>query len=250
MAKPMPKTCSVHDCTRPHQARGYCTTHYSQWQRSQPGYKRGGEAGRRDRMVEIICEYCESVKLIRAHHAKAQRYCSLKCCARANKSTCNPGEWPTYSTDIVVYTGPKHQPRQVETIQGKGLWTAGQCRICTTWFVSNVLDVTCSKDCQYRHYRNTCNRAKERRRARKRNGYVADVYRKRVFELDAYKCHLCGRRCDPTKSVPHPRAPTVDHVIPLAAGGTHEPANCRTACFRCNAIKGDRGGGEQLALLG
>jgi len=91
---------------------------------------------------------------------------------------------------------------------------------------------------------------KEKRRAVKRNAFVAKVYRKKVFELDGYRCHLCNKMCDKTKAVPHPRAPTVDHVIPLAAGGTHEPSNCRTACFMCNSVKGDRGGGEQLALIG
>lgn len=53
-----------------------------------------------------------------------------------------------------------------------------------------------------------------------------------------------------SKAVPHPRAAVLDHVIPLARGGTHEPANVRTACFLCNSIKGDGGGNEQLMLIG
>ena len=47
----------------------------------------------------------------------------------------------------------------------------------------------------------------------------------------------------------HPLSPTIDHVIPLSKGGTHEPGNCRLACFRCNAIKSDGGGGEQFAFV-
>ncbi|MFJ9212987.1 HNH endonuclease [Streptomyces sp. NPDC102264] len=35
-------------------------------------------------------------------------------------------------------------------------------------------------------------------------------------------------------------APSIDHVIPLARGGTHEPANVQCAHWLCNAIKSDR----------
>jgi len=52
--------------------------------------------------------------------------------------------------------------------------------------------------------------------------------------------------------VPHPKAPTIDHVIPLSKGGTHEPANVQLAHYYCNSIKADGawGAGEQLAMLG
>ncbi|MEW2302564.1 HNH endonuclease [Streptomyces sp. NPDC006655] len=33
---------------------------------------------------------------------------------------------------------------------------------------------------------------------------------------------------------------TVDHVVPLAAGGTHDRANLRVLCRGCNARKRDR----------
>jgi 5-methylcytosine-specific restriction endonuclease McrA len=52
-----------------------------------------------------------------------------------------------------------------------------------------------------------------------------------------------------TASVPHPMAPTIDHIVPLSKGGTHEPINCRTAHFLCNSTKGDRLAGDQLILF-
>lgn len=70
-----------------------------------------------------------------------------------------------------------------------------------------------------------------------------------MYIRDGYRCHLCNRKTDPTKRVPHPRAPTLDHVIPLSCGGTHEPLNCRTACYICNTRKGAGGGGEQFILF-
>lgn len=94
-----------------------------------------------------------------------------------------------------------------------------------------------------------------RYRARKFNNFVASVNRKQIFELDSYRCHLCKRKCRRSTTylansrVLHPLSPTIDHLIPLSKGGTHEPANCRTACFQCNSRKSDGGSGDQFALV-
>ena len=53
-----------------------------------------------------------------------------------------------------------------------------------------------------------------------------------------------------TKAVPHPRAPTVDHVVPIAEGGDDTRANVQLAHFLCNSTKSNGGGVEQLALIG
>ena len=89
----------------------------------------------------------------------------------------------------------------------------------------------------------------ERRRATLADAFVEDVDRSAVFLADGYRCHLCGKMTDKSKTVPDPMAPTVDHVIPLSVGGKHEAANCRTAHFSCNSAKCNRGGGEQMLLL-
>lgn len=122
-------------------------------------------------------------------------------------------------------------------------WTCGSCgKACTRKPVRGQRPKYCSAQCQERA-------AGHRRRARLAGAFVEDVSRSDVFEADGYRCYLCGRMTDKTKSVPHPKAPTIDHVLPLNKGGTHERANCRTACFRCNVKKQDRGGGEQFALV-
>lgn len=90
----------------------------------------------------------------------------------------------------------------------------------------------------------------ERRNARKRKAYVADVNRQAIYERDGWRCHLCGKKVKRHAAAPHPLAPTLDHVIPLARGGTHEPANVATAHFLCNSRKGAGGSGEQLMLIG
>lgn len=90
----------------------------------------------------------------------------------------------------------------------------------------------------------------EARRARKREAFAVPVNRKQIFDRDRWVCQLCRKSIDPADRVPHPLAATLDHIIPLASGGTHEPSNCQAAHFICNSRKGARGWGEQLLLLG
>ena len=44
-------------------------------------------------------------------------------------------------------------------------------------------------------------------------------------------CHHCGNRFDPSKL-------TMDHLIPLARGGTSAPGNIVPSCKECNSEKG------------
>lgn len=52
-----------------------------------------------------------------------------------------------------------------------------------------------------------------------------------------------------TKAVPHPKAPTIDHIVPLADGGDDVRSNVQLAHFICNSMKGT-GGTQQLMLVG
>lgn len=94
--------------------------------------------------------------------------------------------------------------------------------------------------------------ARDRRRIRLRrlNGAEYErIVRSKVYERDGWRCQLCRRPVDGAAKVPHPRAPTLDHVVPLSEGGSHTYANVQLACFLCNSLKG-AGGGQQLAMFG
>lgn len=71
-----------------------------------------------------------------------------------------------------------------------------------------------------------------------------------IYERDGWRCHICRRSVLRDKAWPHPRSPSIDHLIPLTRGGAHEPTNVKAACLRCNVSKGNRGGNEQLLLIG
>jgi hypothetical protein len=47
-----------------------------------------------------------------------------------------------------------------------------------------------------------------------------------IYKRDAVTCQYCGNRAD-----------TVDHLIPVSAGGLRQPHNLVAACERCNTIK-------------
>lgn len=54
--------------------------------------------------------------------------------------------------------------------------------------------------------------------------------RKYVFERDRCQCQSCGKTSTETEL-------TIDHIIPLAAGGSNDISNLQTLCRDCNQKK-------------
>lgn len=93
---------------------------------------------------------------------------------------------------------------------------------------------------------------RRRRRARKRGVKSEHYTLDYLLDRDANRCQLCGERVHTRRKPPHPKAPVIDHIIPLAQGGDDTRANVQIAHFICNSIKGDRTApdGDQLRLVG
>lgn len=203
------------------------------WKATKPGMEYcSTSCANTGRSYERTCESCGTTW--NAKHVSA-RWCSDTCRMRGTPPGMSLVLWkppPWWSRHAWLLPLP---PRR---------WYAGRCKRCDTPFVSEQPENRyCSRPCGRSD-------AKARRRARKKNAYVADVYRTKVFERDGWTCQLCHRKVNRRAVVPHPKAPVLDHIIPLDDGGTHEPANVQCAHFLCNSIKGARGGGEQLLLIG
>ena len=77
--------------------------------------------------------------------------------------------------------------------------------------------------------------------ARRRAAFVAPVSLKAIYERDKGRCGICR------KLVPLELA-SLDHILPLAAGGTHEPVNVRITHRHCNYSRQHRGP-AQLRLM-
>lgn len=205
------------------------------------GYYGGRERNRTT--YDRVCEYCGADYQTRTYIA---RYCSSTCGVR------DKAGW-SKSREVMLWTRPyeyKTTTAPLNILPKTWTYTTGNCSICGKAFVSKYMNVTCSDECQRKHERERKHRAGHRRRARKKEAFVENVYRKRIFERDGYKCHICGKRTNPNAAVPSPKAPTLDHIIPLASGGTHEPSNVATAHFICNSRKAHIGTGDQLLLFG
>lgn len=59
-----------------------------------------------------------------------------------------------------------------------------------------------------------------------RNGWQWQRARARVLDRDGHRCYRCGQPAD-----------TVDHVVPVARGGSHDDSNLAAVCAACHAAK-------------
>ncbi len=57
--------------------------------------------------------------------------------------------------------------------------------------------------------------------------------RKYVFQRNQYQCQSCGKTYKETQL-------TIDHIIPLARGGSNDISNLHTLCLTCNQRKRDK----------
>ena len=101
---------------------------------------------------------------------------------------------------------------------------------------------------------NSCKRAsdiqaRQIRRLRKKGGgvYDAGIDYTKLYQSGDGLCAICRLPCDdPSVWLSWeglnwmPNAPTVDHIVALANGGTHTWNNVQLACLRCNSHKSNR----------
>ena len=106
----------------------------------------------------------------------------------------------------------------------------------------------CSFKCQQRQIKAN---SRHKRRAVMRGAFIERVDLCKVYERDRGRCHLCGGKISLKNKFPHPKSMSLDHVVPLSMGGTHEMKNVRLAHFICNSVKGVGvwPGGEQMLLF-
>ena len=92
----------------------------------------------------------------------------------------------------------------------------------------------CSVRCYERHHRRPGTAQWERQRRKRRLAAI----REDVLRRDGMRCRLCGGGVPEDVPVDHPLALTIDHLIPIAAGGDDDLANLVVAHRECNVTKG------------
>lgn len=64
--------------------------------------------------------------------------------------------------------------------------------------------------------------------------------KKRIYQTQEV-CGICGRPVDKSLKYPHPMAPCIDHIIPIAKGGhPSDISNLQLAHWTCNRQKSDK----------
>jgi len=157
------------------------------------------------------CSQCGSTFMATPWKTDRQRYCSEPCRRRAFwEARLADGRWEI-----------QREKRRTTVAHpcvdcGKDIWVGERCRACYKT-ASGIV----------------------------RN--VPPTDRRATYERDGWICKLCGEPVDREAVAPHPLAPTIDHIVPLAkclsmfgldyVDGTH---NWQTAHYRCNCQKGKR----------
>lgn len=242
------RICDAPDCGKPHRARGLCSAHWKRRYAPTRTY------------AQVPCSACGEPALKTS--GRGRIVCSLACRWFVQNERHSSDVWFTECAWCEAPFASRTADARwcsdsCEATDTRTRWPACRvryttCSQCDQLFATPYTVSTCSPACAAAKRGDDKRDAKHKRRARQRGAYVADVSRSAIYERDRWTCRLCGKGIPRDAQVPHPLAATVDHVVPLAAGGTHEPANVQAAHYRCNSIKGDGyvAGGEQLMLIG
>ncbi|WP_159107502.1 HNH endonuclease [Streptomyces rubrogriseus] len=70
-----------------------------------------------------------------------------------------------------------------------------------------------------------------------------------IHVRDGWTCQLCHEPIDRAIAWPHPKSPSIDHIVPLSRGGAHALSNVQSAHLGCNSSKRDRDMEAAVTLL-
>lgn len=174
----------------------------------------------------ILCKSCD--KWFPAW--RKQKYCSKECAYK------------------VILQRAKEDSKKNGTANWKP--SSHECKYCHREFIPKYGDkhrLFCSEKCSRKVARAD---DKTNRRSRKLNAFVKRVYKIKIYERDEWMCKLCGEPVDPRIEYPNLLSASLDHIVPLANGGTHEPNNVQLAHFICNSRKGNRLPNKYIVIPG
>jgi 5-methylcytosine-specific restriction endonuclease McrA len=110
-----------------------------------------------------------------------------------------------------------------------------RCAQCHGVVASSIKKRYCSKKCSSLINWRT---QKHKRRAWKRDGQRGEsIGLPELLKRDKYICGLCHRKIKESLRYPHPQSPSLDHIVPLSKGGSHEWKNVQSSHHACNQAK-------------
>lgn len=200
--------CTVRDCEKPHASGGMCSAHYTRLRRT------GSATTRKFGQVvdgKRICATCNVDTPLELMSKSAKSYCR-ECVNTAARAR-------------LVYK-PK--------VLGKR-----PCNYCGLEFSYNKKkNLHCSPECAAATINTRNWKHLQARRARMKDAYVESFHSREIYERDRWLCGICEKQIDPAAKLPDKMSASIDHVIPISKGGTHERANVQAAHLFCNVSKG------------
>lgn len=168
------------------------------------------KCGRRG--VAMVCEQCGR----NYHGSPASKYCCGRCAYKANQEQKRRDYVPKPDFDK-------------------------RCHWCGAEFTTNRPTVKyCGDQCSLKAFRASKRSGNHRRNVMKRRQFVARVNVADVYQRDGWACQICGSPVDPNAQYPDPMSASLDHIVPISRGGTHEPSNVRLTHWICNCVRGNR----------
>lgn len=221
---PRPTICSVEGCERPIKARGWCSLHWDRW------YHHGSTDDRPFGNPKIKhCNGCDGVY---------------------PRDTDNFYVHRSTSDGLDAYCKPCARQRRLDHL------SANRDRINARRRMDYAADPAAARETRRAWVQANPEKARDASRsqnARRRAAMFAteaDVFSPlEIFDRDGWRCGICSKRIDPTFAYPDQRSVSLDHVVPLARGGSHTKANVQAAHLQCNLRK-HCGGTDQLRLIG
>ena len=189
--------------------------------------------------TSMICGVCESP--FEGRNSRA-RYCGEECrraarATRAAKHRQTP-EYRAYYEDRLA--AGKYAESNRRARARRRVVSTVECRYCKAEIevAGAQVRVICREnpECTYHYNRDKTSLAI----AKQRGVEIGEAFSYLdVLARDEWTCRICGEAIDPGLRHPDPGSATVDHVIPLAAGGPHSMENAQAAHFTCNCQKSD-----------
>lgn len=116
------------------------------------------------------------------------------------------------------------------------------CRYCDTLFCARSTRSTVCYDlaCKRRFNAERSSKYVHERRARMKGAGYERFDRLEIFERDKWTCGICELPVDQDARWPDAGSASLDHIVPLAKGGSHSRANTQCAHYHCNSVKHTR----------
>lgn len=214
------------------------------------------DARKRDRGDGFTCKQCG-----RGFKPKASdrtTFCSRECAFAYKRERAKPkAETVKAGPRFCVICGQELSGRQLKTCsrdcakeyakqQSKAAYESrkgpGYERVCpecgARFIAAHKARIYCSRRCTTRHGSRV---GKHVYRARIRGAQRYEpVDPIAIFVRDRWRCYICGRKTDKAlRGTLDPLAPELEHIIPIARGGTNTYDNVACACRACNHKKRD-----------